>query len=961
MIRIDSTKPCQLVYSLCKHEYLGYLIEPHIVQLNSQGGMTLTHQRLFSSTASEFSTFLGEEDLTIIKRLDQSEQEFLIRSLSNKPIRPSLFFKEKFNEKTYLQIRPRLDLILNEVLPKIKESLFFEMGKDGNPIYKPIKLAERPATILFHFRRSNEGTRYFPTIKYLERKIEFMYKEAEVICEKPAWLLLEGILYNFEKDLDGKKLAPFLNKRYIEIPKSSEKVYFKKFVLPLIEKYSVYAEGFDITTTKPEGKAILKINREAYGETHLCLQFIYGDYEFSPRQGKSLSVYLSEINDQFTFIRVRRNSAWEEEMVKKLKELGLKEFDSSFFQLNILEENENPENKNILYWINYNYIPLTEAGFEILQTSKGKQYLLGNYSINLEIKETGDWLDIYGNVEFGTYSIPFLHLRDHILNHIREFQLPSGEIALIPEKWFFDFETLFSFSQEKTELKIKKIYAGLINQYSQSVLTDLRISEKLKKILDFEKIESAPIPRNFKGKLRDYQKAGYDWFCFLHQYRFGGCLADDMGLGKTIQTLALLQKIKEDHLDPGLMSLIIVPTSLIYNWVSECALFTPDLNIYAHTGGDREKTLDKIPVCDIFLTTYGITRIDHAFLSTINFNYIILDESQNIKNPQSRIAQVVRSLKSNHKLILSGTPIENSLLDLWSEMSFINPGLLGSQAYFTENFLFPIEKKADLLRLNRLKVLIKPFILRRTKKQVASELPERTEQVIYSSMTPSQEEFYENNRAYYRAELLKLIDSKGLAKSKIAILQGISKLRQIANHPKMVDLEYQETSGKFNDVLELLENALEEGHKVLIFSSFTKHLALIRSHLEEVLIPFCYLDGSTKNREEQVKRFRREENTRIFLISIKAGGVGLNLVEADYVFILDPWWNPAVEKQAVDRSHRIGQTKNVFIYKFITKNSVEEKILALQSKKLHLTESMISIDPSFTKDLSLSDIHSLLD
>lgn len=300
-------------------------------------------------------------------------------------------------------------------------------------------------------------------------------------------------------------------------------------------------------------------------------------------------------------------------------------------------------------------------------------------------------------------------------------------------------------------------------------------------------------------------------------------------------------------------------------------------------------------------------------------------------------------------------------MDLWSQMTFLNPGLLGNQSYFIDNFQIPIEKKGDTERLIRLKSLIKPFILRRTKQQVASELPPRTEQVIYSDMIPAQEEFYEKNRSFYRLELLKMIDAKGLQKSRIAVLQGISRLRQIANHPRMVDLEYQDSSGKFMDVMELLENTIEEDHKVLIFSSFTKHLALLRSQLEKNGTSYCYLDGGTKNRNEEVKRFREDDSVRVFLISIKAGGVGLNLVEADYVFILDPWWNPAVEKQAIDRTHRIGQTKNVFIYKFITKNSVEEKILALQGKKLHLTESMISIDPSFTKDLSLSDIKAILE
>jgi superfamily II DNA or RNA helicase len=923
----------------------------------------LTHQRLFSNTALEFARFLDEEDLENLKILDRSDQEFLIREFSQKPIRPSVFFKEKFNEKVYSVFRPRLDKILDEILPKLKNKPLFEMGKDGNPTFRPLEIAEKPATILFHFRRNEVGTRYFPTIKYLDSRIEFMFKEAEVICGFPAWMSLNGRLYNFDGGLDGKKLTPFLNKRYIEIPRSSEREYFRKFVLPLIEKHSVYAEGFDIHTIKPEGKPLLKVNPEAYGLSYVSLLIKYNEYEFSVGQGSSVSVQLIEKDNKFSFIRIIRSLNWEKEKVRDLENLGLKAFDSSFFTLVQEPEpgGEPPQEKNILYWINQNYEELMRLGFQIAQTGNGKIYFMGHQKINLEIKETGDWFDILGNVQFGPYSIPFLELKNHILNNIKEFTLPSGEIALIPDKWFFDLGSLFMVGEGVKDLRLKRIFAGLIHQYSENSLAKITLTEKLGKILDFESIESENIPRGFKGKLRDYQKAGYDWFCFLKTYRFGGCLADDMGLGKTIQTLAFLQKIKEENGDHPGISLIIVPTSLIHNWVSESTRFTPDLRVYVHTGGDRMKDPQGIPHCDVFLTTYGITRIDQKLLEKLFFHYIILDESQNIKNPYSRIAQVVRGLKSQNRLILSGTPLENSLMDLWSQMTFLNPGLLGSQSYFMDQFQVPIEKKGDQDRLLRLKSLIKPFILRRTKQQVASELPPRTEQVIYSDMIPAQEEFYEKNRSFYRLELLKMIDAKGLQKSRIAVLQGISRLRQIANHPRMVDLDYEDSSGKFMDVLELLENTLEEGHKVLIFSSFTKHLAIIRSHLEKSGTPFAYLDGGTKNRSEVVKNFRENEAIRVFLISIKAGGVGLNLVEADYVFILDPWWNPAVEKQAIDRTHRIGQNKNVFIYKFITKNSVEEKILALQGKKLQLTESMISIDPSFTKDLSLSDIKAILD
>ncbi|HTD42155.1 MAG TPA: DEAD/DEAH box helicase, partial [Mucilaginibacter sp.] len=462
--------------------------------------------------------------------------------------------------------------------------------------------------------------------------------------------------------------------------------------------------------------------------------------------------------------------------------------------------------------------------------------------------------------------------------------------------------------------------------------------------------------------LRPYQKAGFNWFHFLQNYHFGGCLADDMGLGKTIQTLALLQKHKEDTEAAGSKStsLIIMPTSLIYNWMNEAKKFTPKLRIMVHTGTFRYKSPETFANYDVVITTYGITRIDIELFKTYFFEYIILDESQNIKNPSSKSYQSVKQLKSRFKLILSGTPVENSVNDLWTQMSFINPGLLGSQQFFQNEFVTPIEKKKDEDKARKLQALIKPFILRRTKEQVATELPPKTENLFYCKMSDEQASVYEKVKSEYRNELLKSLEDGTFAKTQIQVLQGLIKLRQIANHPSMIDEEYEGDSGKFEDVVHTLSNVLDGGHKVLVFSQFVKQLTIYRNHFEQEGIPYVYLDGSTQNRGDVVQRFQEDEKTRVFLISIKAGGVGLNLTEADYVFILDPWWNPAVEQQAIDRTHRIGQTKNVFIYKFITKDSVEEKILALQNRKLKVARALITTEESFIKSLSPEDIREIL-
>jgi SNF2 family DNA or RNA helicase len=426
-----------------------------------------------------------------------------------------------------------------------------------------------------------------------------------------------------------------------------------------------------------------------------------------------------------------------------------------------------------------------------------------------------------------------------------------------------------------------------------------------------------------------------------------------------VQTLALLQAQKEAGTTQA--SLLIMPTSLVYNWEMEARKFTPHLRVCTYTGTMREKNVAQFENYDLIITSYGITRIDVDLLKTYSFHYIILDESQAIKNPTSHIARAVSELNSRHRLILTGTPLENSTMDLWSQMSFVNPGLLGSQSFFRNEFMLPIEKKNDELKMQRLYAIIKPFILRRHKSQVATELPEKVENIQYCEMSEKQAREYEEAKSFYRNKILDHIDEKGMSKSQLILLQGLTKLRQIANHPKMVNQAYEGDSGKMQSVAHRLKTAIAENHKILIFSQFVKHLDMLRQFLDENEMSYAYLDGATRDRQEQVERFQNGPQVPVFLISLKAGGLGLNLTAADYVFILDPWWNPAIEAQAIDRAHRIGQENRVFTYKFISKNTVEEKILALQRSKQRLASELITTEDSFVKALSKEDILSLLD
>jgi SNF2 family DNA or RNA helicase len=489
-------------------------------------------------------------------------------------------------------------------------------------------------------------------------------------------------------------------------------------------------------------------------------------------------------------------------------------------------------------------------------------------------------------------------------------------------------------------------------------LVKLSLSKRLEKLKDFSSFEDYPLPRNFMGSLRPYQKAGYNWLRFLNEYNFGGCLADDMGLGKTVQTLAMLAH--EQEKSGGATSLLVMPTSLIYNWELEARKFTPELKILVYTGSQRIKDSSRFSKYDLVLTSYGITRLDVDILGSFFFNYIILDESQAIKNPDSIISKAVMQLVSKHRLILTGTPVENGTMDLWSQMNFVNTGLLGSRGSFKRQFLLPIEKKGDMDKTAKLHAMIKPFILRRLKSQVATDLPEKVINVKYSTMTDEQSKIYNEIKDYYREKIVSELSVPGMSRRSFTLLRGLTKLRQVANHPKLTDEGYIGDSGKLEDITHMIASTASEGHKVLIFSQFVKHLTIIREVLEREEICYAYLDGATKNRQAEVEAFQQKEEVKVFLISLKAGGVGLNLTKAEYVFLLDPWWNPAVEAQAIDRAHRIGQENKVIIYKFISKDTVEEKIMALQERKMALAGELVSSEESFIKSLNSEDITALL-
>jgi hypothetical protein len=513
-------------------------------------------------------------------------------------------------------------------------------------------------------------------------------------------------------------------------------------------------------------------------------------------------------------------------------------------------------------------------------------------------------------------------------------------------------------------LKTSKLNFSLINDIKEN-LTDtddpeIRNAQKIfEKLSHFEKIDPVPLPREFTALLRPYQETGYYWLSFLHAFNLGGCLADDMGLGKTVQTLALLSSLKEK----GILgtSLLVVPLTTVANWESEIRRFAPALSSIRHMGTGRKRDMDFHYGYDLVITTYHTMRNDIEYFSRVPFDFCILDESQNIKNASSQVFKAAKKVQCRHRLSLTGTPIENSSLELWAQMEFLNPGLLGSHADFRARFAKPIEKERDRERAELLKRRVFPFILRRKKEDVAKDLPPKEEIKVFLELTEQQKILYDRLRRESVRRMEKAITEKGIAGIGIDFIQVLLRLRQCALIPALINENFNSIdSAKLEMLEEMLDEIIAEDHKLLIFSQFVECLKMIETIVAKKGHQYAYLDGSTRDREHEIRRFQTEDDVRIFLLSLKAGGVGINLTAADYVILFDPWWNPAVEAQAIDRTHRIGQTKKVTVYRLLAKDTVEERIEELKEKKRALVAELISSDSAFHKALTREDIMNIL-
>ena len=489
------------------------------------------------------------------------------------------------------------------------------------------------------------------------------------------------------------------------------------------------------------------------------------------------------------------------------------------------------------------------------------------------------------------------------------------------------------------------------------------------------KLECPPLG-DLESVLRPYQKHGVAWLRFLRENAFGGILADEMGLGKTLQTLAFLSSRRREEAEPAcgssdrlltssatMPTLVVCPTSLVFNWVAEAKKFTPNLRVLALHGPDRHRLFDQIAESDIVVTSYALIRRDAERYRGLEFDTVVLDEAQHIKNRQTQNAQAVKAVRAKYRLVLTGTPMENSVLDLWSILDFLMPGYLGTAQDFRERYELPITRDKNSDAASRLSRRLRPFILRRLKRDVAADLPAKLEQVSFCEMTSDQRAVYQQVIEASRKEVLDAVGAQGLAKSRMVVLSALLRLRQVCCDLRLLKLDGVEpanASGKLDLFGELLEEVIDGGHRVLVFSQFVSMLTLLKERLTAEGIEYCYLDGSTTNRGAVVERFQKTATIPVFLISLKAGGVGLNLTGADTVIHFDPWWNPAVEDQATDRAHRIGQTRVVTSYKLITRDTIEEKILLLQQKKRDIIKATLGSEEELTDALSWEDIQELL-
>ncbi|NUN08369.1 MAG: DEAD/DEAH box helicase [Ignavibacteriaceae bacterium] len=839
--------------------------------------------------------------------------------------------------------------LLSELIEKYLGSRdLFYGGQDNLDLTHKVAVLQQSAKAIIRIDTDKKNINLSLEIKADGKKLKKL-SEFELFLPEPLWIWNKNELIKVD-NLTREQYEFFKDNNFtFSFPKLLQEFFEKDILSQLLKTIEIESKLYKVEKLSVPPVKLLYLE-ESEGKLMLRLRFRYKDDVIDFGNGREVEGLLKE----GLFIQIIRDTISEENARAEIKECYVREVEPGVF---------NPRNDPLTFLFTY-LDTIKEKGFEIYGEAELNKFKITTHTPSLSVTVSSgiDWFDVTADINIGDAQVSLGALFDSIKQRKTFIKLSDGSNARLTKEWLDKFERIFSFAEIKDNTvrfsNTQAVFVEELISEVDEVVVDSAFREHTAKLKNFTRINKTPIPERIESKLREYQKLGFDWFYFLKEFRFGGILADDMGLGKTIQVLALL--LREKQMRTSLPTLIVAPTSVVFNWINEAEKFTPELKILDHTGVDRikESTIH-FEDYDCIITSYGILLRDEDIFTQRDFHYVILDESQRIKNPLAKTSRIVRKLHANHRLCLTGTPVENNLTELWSQFAFLNQGMFGSLGTFKDSLVKPIQKDFDSNAADYLKKVIYPFILRRTKDLVAKELPPKTEIVHYCEMDDEQARLYEIWKNSIRNEVMSQIDRQGLRKSRFKIIEGLLRLRQICNHPQLLKNVTVKKSGKFEEFKDLTHKVIEEDHKVLVFSQFVKMLDIIEAYLKRVGMKYVVLTGKSMNREEIVERFQNDPKIKIFLISLKAGGFGLNLTAADYVFHYDPWWNPAVEMQATDRTHRIGQDKNVFVYKFITKNSVEEKILQLQEKKRELVSNIVSTDSSIFKSLERDDIEIL--
>ncbi|MDD4747170.1 MAG: SNF2-related protein [Salinivirgaceae bacterium] len=941
---------------------------------------------LMAKTALLYQTENSKYNIEFIENCSskkRTEQEAELIKLANANFDNSLY--KKFGRRKYKTLKDFLEQkTITEsdklIQPSIENNNYQLINKAIDykvPIYfkkeyfltkhDKIEINQHQIDFKFSFTLTDNELLYSLKISLDGNAINLLNRELDIISNSPAIFVINRHLYRVET-LRSKMIKAFTTNETIVVPKHVINTYFKTYIKPISEHYNIEVSGFTLTdeVIKPEVKLFIK---EGISQSHeIEPQFFYKDILINCNS--SSTKYISRYDSSYNIHRIKRDLEFENHIIQELTRHDLRKISGALFVPNKCYY-------NVFSWVYSHFETLKNANIEIYKSAVLQNIYCGNYTNLIAQTKEIDWFEINGFIVFGDHQIPFVKLRKYILNNIREYPLPNGQIAYLPDELFAKYKQIFEYGKIQED----KV---LVNRFHDTLIAATESKTKLLSSPegpDFsEQIEIPTMPIT----LRDYQKEGFRWFMNLRKLGVGGCLADDMGLGKTIQTIALLlyhhtekNNNKESKQNTQLQltifdnidhqknqknpSLIVAPSSLLDNWKQEIRRFAPALKTLIYQGIQRKNSHKNFNYHDIVITSYGVVRNDIEILEKHRFEYIVLDESQLIKNSESVLFKAITELNSLYRITLTGTPIENSLKDLWSQIEFINPGYLGSLSFYTKRFVAEIEKKQNPIMVEELKTLIAPFLLRRTKSEVAKELPQKNEMVIVCEMTDEQSKLYKSELSAVRNELMKMEnDQNEVNKSRIFIFKELMNLRLLANDPRIAGHSEVETSGKYATVTTHLDNLYAEKQKVLIFSSFVRHLNLYKQYCDQQGYKYVTLTGQTptKNRQAIVNEFQNGD-VPFFFISLKSGGFGLNLQAAGYVLLLDPWWNPQAENQAIDRAHRIGQDKNIFIYRYITKGTVEENIQLLQAKKSAISDELID-NNVLIKSFNINDLRKLL-